>query len=128
VRCVISSLAVHHLDAEGKQALFRALAPRIEPGGALLIADVVAPVAEIVRKSHDQSWDRAAREQSLALTGSPATYERAKAEGWGYLDEEDDIDKPSPLFDQLKWLEEAGFSAVDCFWMRAGFAVYGGYR
>ena len=29
---------------------------------------------------------------------------------------------------QLRWLEEAGFSSVDCFWMRAGHAVYGGYR
>jgi len=35
---------------------------------------------------------------------------------------------PYRVFDQLKWLEEAGFSAVDCFWMRAGHAIYGGYK
>lgn len=128
VRCVVSSLAIHHLDAEGKQTLFRALRPRIERGGGLLIADVVAPVSDLVRKSHRAAWDRAARNQSLALTGSESLYDRAVADGWGYLDEEDGVDKPSQLFDQLKWLEEAGFGAVDCFWMRGGFAVYGGFR
>lgn len=130
VRCVVSSIAVHHLDAGGKRALFHELAPRIEEGGALLIADIVAPVTDRVRASHREFWGRAAREQSLALTGSEELYQRTVDEGWGYYDEaeHDPLDKPSPLFDQLKWLEEAGFSAVDCFWLRGGFAVYGGYR
>jgi hypothetical protein len=35
---------------------------------------------------------------------------------------------PSPLSEQLVWLREAGFASVDCFWLRAGHAVYGGYR
>ena len=35
---------------------------------------------------------------------------------------------PSPLFDQLAWLSEAGFEPVDCFWLLAGHAVYGGYK
>ena len=30
--------------------------------------------------------------------------------------------------DQLDWLREAGLSTVDCFWMQAGHAIYGGYR
>jgi hypothetical protein len=34
---------------------------------------------------------------------------------------------PDRVFEQLRWLEEAGFRAMDCFWMRAGHAVYGGY-
>ena len=37
-------------------------------------------------------------------------------------------DHPSCLSDQLVWLREAGFSVVDCFWMQAGHAVYGGYK
>lgn len=130
VRCVVSSIAVHHLDEDGKRALFHAVAARIEPGGALLIADIVAPVSDLVQRSHREFWGRAALEQSLDLTGSEELYERAVAEGWGYYDEaeHDPLDKPSLLFDQLKWLEEAGFSAVDCFWLRGGFAVFGGYR
>lgn len=130
VRCVVSSLALHHLDDAGKRDLFRALARRLEHGAALLIADIVAPASDIVRKSHRETWVRAAREQSLALTGSDSLYQRASDESWGYYDgvADDEIDTPSRLSDQLKWLEQAGFREVDCFWLRAGFAIYGGYR
>ena len=129
LRCVVSSLGIHHLDEGQKRDLFSRLARRIEPGGAILIADIVAPVSEHIKSAHNEIWHRCARRQSEELTGSLATYDRAVDEGWAYYAVEDDeVDKPSPLFDQLKWLEEAGLTIVDCFWMRAGFAVYGGYR
>ena len=38
------------------------------------------------------------------------------------------FDKPSPLFDQLKWLDEAGFTDVDVFWMKAGHAIFSGRK
>jgi tRNA (cmo5U34)-methyltransferase len=38
------------------------------------------------------------------------------------------MDKPSPIFEQLKWLETAGFTAVDVYWMQAGHAIYGGQK
>jgi hypothetical protein len=40
----------------------------------------------------------------------------------------DDIDKPSRLLDQLKWLEQAGFADVDVYWMLAGHAIFGGRK
>lgn len=130
VRCVISSIAIHHLDDEEKRGLFGKIVPRVETGGAFLIADIVAPASDLVLKSHREFWGRAAREQSLALTGSESLYQRAVSEGWGYYDdaEHDEMDKPSRLYDQLKWLEEAGLGDVDCFWLRGGFAIYGGYK
>lgn|SRR5690606_2213941 len=41
---------------------------------------------------------------------------------------EDDVDKPSRILDQLKWLEEAGFQRVDVYWMYAGHAIFGGEK
>ncbi len=38
------------------------------------------------------------------------------------------IDHPSLLSEQLFWLRDAGFNMVECFWMRAGHAVYGGFK
>ena len=38
LRCVLSSLCVHHLSDEGKRQLFNDMQPRLEPGGALLHA------------------------------------------------------------------------------------------
>ena len=40
---VVSCLAVHHLDAEGKQDLFRRIAEVLRPGGRLVLTDVVVP-------------------------------------------------------------------------------------
>jgi SAM-dependent methyltransferase len=33
-----------------------------------------------------------------------------------------------PLQDQLKWLKQAGFVDVQCFWKSANRAVFGGFR
>jgi hypothetical protein len=47
---------------------------------------------------------------------------------WNYYTHPHPIDKPSSLFDQLQWLSVAGFNIVDCFWMQAGHAVFGGFK
>jgi len=127
VRCFVSSLAIHHLDGGEKQELFRDLLARLEPGGALLIADLVEPVNHWARETYAVAWDAAVRDQARERE-APAAYERMR-QGWNYyVDPDVDFDKPSGLFEQLRWLREAGFSQVDCFWLRAGHAIYGGYR
>ena len=40
---VVSTLAVHHLDAAGKAALFARVAAALAPGGRFVLADVVVP-------------------------------------------------------------------------------------
>jgi tRNA (cmo5U34)-methyltransferase len=40
---VVSALAVHHLDPEGKRDLFCRVAERLAPGGRFVLADVVVP-------------------------------------------------------------------------------------
>lgn len=42
---VVSALAVHHLDGAGKQGLFSRVAGVLEPGGKLVLGDVVVPAA-----------------------------------------------------------------------------------
>ncbi|HEY7983937.1 MAG TPA: class I SAM-dependent methyltransferase [Ktedonobacterales bacterium] len=130
LRCVVSSLAVHHLTDEQKQSLFAELARRIEPGGALLLADIVEAANSRVEQVFARQWDESTRAQSLALHGDLSAYEAFHADNWNYYTGagKDDLDKPSRLADQLLWLRDAGFEQVDCFWMAAGHAIYGGYR
>jgi tRNA (cmo5U34)-methyltransferase len=127
-RCIVSSLAIHHLDDEGKRALYGNLFEHLAPGGVLIVADLVHPPNEQIAEAWANEWDRDVREQSLAKTGSLHAFERFK-EGWNHYRTPDvDFDKPSLLSDQLRWLEEIGFAGVGCYWLRAGHAVYGGYR
>lgn len=130
LRCVLSSLVVHHLTHEGKREMFRDVARRLEPGGALLLADLVAPANDRARRLFADQWNAAAQAQSQALAGDLSLYQRFREAEWNYYEmtEEDPIDHPSPLADQLQWLRDAGFSVADCFWMLAGHAIYGGFR
>ncbi len=127
-RCIVSSLAIHHLDDAGKRALFARLFEHLAPGGALLIADLVHPPTEQVADAWANEWDRDVREQSLARTGSLHAFELFQ-DGWNHYRTPDvEFDMPSLLSDQLRWLEEIGFTGIGCFWLRAGHAVYGGYK
>ncbi|HEY7094026.1 MAG TPA: class I SAM-dependent methyltransferase [Ktedonobacterales bacterium] len=125
---VVSSLCVHHLSGEGKRGLVAAVRERLSARGCLLIADLVRPQREEARGLFAATWDRSARERSRAQTGDAALFDLFVRENWNYYTYPDPFDQPSPLFDQLRWLKEAGFAVVDCFWMQAGHAIYGGYR
>ncbi len=131
LRAVLSSLCVHHLPAEGKQELFQDIATYLEPGGALLLADIIEPATPHVAQLFAQQYDEIVRQQSLALRGNLSGYEQFQAMKWNYFTYdygEQTYDQPSLLSDQLRWLSHAGFVHADCYWLRAGHAVYGGYR
>lgn len=128
-RSVVSSLAVHHLDDGGKQQLLTVVAARLEPGGALLIADVVQPATTIAQVQAARLWDAAVVER-CAAAGRPDALEIFRRERWNMfaLPQPDPEDHPAPLADQLLWLRDAGFRQVDVFWAHAGHAVFGGRR
>ncbi|MFO7321024.1 MAG: class I SAM-dependent methyltransferase [Chloroflexota bacterium] len=125
---VLSSLCVHHLSGPQKQFLFAAIAARLSDRGALLIADLVEPARGEARELFASTWDRTVELQSQALVGSDALARLFQQENWNHFRFPDPVDKPSPLFAQLQWLSAAGFAVVDCFWMQAGHAIYGGYK
>lgn len=128
VGAVVSSLVIHHLDDAAKQTLFKQIRERISPTGALLIADIVHPQRAEVNRVMARSYDSSVRARSIELTGDLRLWDRFDAEDWNHFRTPDhDLDKPSVLSEQLRWLTDAGFAAVDCFWMFGGHAIYGGY-
>ena len=128
VRVCLSSLVFHHLDGSGKQDLFARLFDRLEPGGALLFADVMEPRTERVRRHFAAAWEEEIRRRSVEIHGDGRAYEFFVGERWNIYDYPEPMDKPSTLPEQLRWMEEAGFEGVDVFWARAGHALLGGYR
>ncbi|MEG4391364.1 class I SAM-dependent methyltransferase [Microcoleus sp. BROC3] len=109
---VVSGLAIHHLDSEGKQKLFHKLFDSLNPGGILLIRDIVTGATPRLTQQYEQLWRQ---------------YMRANGEddaAWfqNYLKE----DIPSSVEDQTKWLAEAGFADAGCHWRYLNFAIFGG--
>jgi tRNA (cmo5U34)-methyltransferase len=130
VHAVVSSLTIHHLDGGEKQLLFRDMAELLEPGGVFLIADVIAPASRTGAELAANAWDAAVRKRALEIDGNLDAFAYFERERWNMYrhPDPDDIDKPSRLLDQLKWLEQAGFADVDVFWMQAGHALFGGRK
>ncbi len=129
LRCVLTSLAVHHLSDAGKRRLFADVAARLDRGGAFLLADLVQPATARIQRLFAAQWADAARAQSRPRAGGAGALRRFTRDGWNYYaaSDLDPYDQPSRLVDQLRWLREAGFDQVDCFWMHAGHAIFGGY-
>jgi SAM-dependent methyltransferase len=132
LRCVMSSLSVHHLSDAGKRQLFRNMFARLAPGGALLLADIIKPANQQIANLFARQYDEIVHQQSIAIRGDLSGYEQFQKEQWNYFTydygDPSSYDQPSLLHDQLRWLLEVRFSLVDCFWMRAGHAIYGGYK
>ncbi len=125
---VVSSLCVHHLDDIGKQTLFAAIQARLSDKGALLIADLVLPKNGCAQELFASTWDRMAESASIETTLSRDIFQLFVQEQWNIYRYPDNFDKPSPIYEQLQWLDTAGFNMVDVFWLQAGHAIYGGYK
>lgn len=128
VRAFLSCLVIHHVDGEAKRRLYAQLHARLESGGALLIADVIEPTSEPMRRHVAAAYYEEVRRQSLEFTGDLRAYEFFVENRWNIYEYPDPADIPSPLPDHLAWLSEAGFDPADVYWARAGHAVYGGFK
>ena len=123
---VISSYALHHLSADEKLSVLRAVVPAIRTGGWLLNADIV--VAD--------SPDIERRIQEIRVEGvtqrAPADDERfrsAVATSKYLADmEEAERDQPQTLADDLQVLRESGIENADVFWKEFREAVTGGSK
>lgn len=125
---VVSSLAVHHLTGEQKQQLYQDVHNMLAPGGSLVIADLVAPVGDRSHELARRMWDEWVKANADATGLGDEPYRAFHVLEWSCFEYPDDLDKPSPLPDQLRWLDEIGFVEVDAYWMKAGHAIFGGAK
>lgn len=124
----VSSLAIHHLDANEKKALFVDLNKALKPKGAFLIADLILPLSAESLLVAAKNWNEITKDHSLEFEGNLSAFDMFCKLEWNYFNYPSSTDKPSSLLDQLKWLEIAGFKNVEAFWIFAGHAIYGGYK
>lgn len=114
--------SIHHLDGQGKQALFRQVAARLRFGGLFLLSDRVMLPSAALFSLHSALWN-----YQRAKYGLPPAWE-----DFGYAAHLQALalqgDVPDTVEDQLLWLREAGFSAADCFYRLVERAIFGGLK
>ncbi|MFY1680446.1 class I SAM-dependent methyltransferase [Micromonospora sp. WMMD730] len=113
---VVSALAVHHLDDDGKRALYRRAAGALVPGGVFVNAEQVAGPTPTLDRRYDDVWLA-----QTAARGSDADEIAAARQRMRH-------DRPASVADQCRWLADAGLVDVDCFYKAWRFAVFGGRR
>jgi tRNA (cmo5U34)-methyltransferase len=123
---VMTSLAVHHLDAAGKQTLYRDLHSMLEPGGVFAMADLVEPTGARSRSIAANAWEDSVAAESKRLFGTDEALTAFVETDWNYfrLPGPDDFDMPSSAAEHLSWLTTAGFTEVDVVWLYAGHAIF----
>jgi tRNA (cmo5U34)-methyltransferase len=102
---VISNIAIHHLDAEGKQSLFRRVHDWLTEDGMLCFADQCAGETDDLYARHIENW----RQLSMEAGSTEAEWKM-------WMQHQAEHDHHDTLSDQMVWLREAGFPIVDCVW------------
>ena len=128
LRAIVSSLALHHVQHADKPAFYAALHERLAVGGALVIADLVAPASEAARVVAADGWDATVQAADAAAGAGGAAWQSFVAERWNWFRYPDAVDHPAPLAQELEWLRGAGFTGVDVVWADCGHAIFGGFR
>lgn len=119
VDAVLTSLSVHHLPDERKQGLFSEILAHLAPGGWYFNYDPVRPTdpraGAIWERVTDAEDADAARKRH-----HPTAAERAR--------HDNHVRYIIPLASQLEYLRSAGFEAIDVFWKRLDYVIYGGCK
>jgi tRNA (cmo5U34)-methyltransferase len=116
---VVTSMCVHHLPDERKQALFAEIFGRLAPGGWYLNYDPVRAEDPVVEATwarvndHDDPDAAARRRHRTAL-------DQAR---W-----DNHVRYIIPLGRQLGYLRSAGFEGIDVYWKQLDNVIYGGRR
>jgi tRNA (cmo5U34)-methyltransferase len=108
---VISSLAIHHLEDADKQSWFKRIFAALRPGGAVINVDQIKG-----EPPFDQLyWNTWLSEIRKAGASEPRIQTSVKRRR--------EFDRDACLYDQLRWLAEAGFVA-DCIYKHYFVAVF----
>lgn len=108
---IVSSLSIHHLTDEEKQAFYQQAYSMLNKDGIFINADQVLGHTPYIEELYKQDWGNKIENSGLSQQQVEAAYERTK------------LDKMTSLANQLTWLSDSGFRDVDCVYKYFNFVV-----
>jgi tRNA (cmo5U34)-methyltransferase len=114
---VISSLSIHHLTHEDKQALFKRVYRMLRSPGVFINIDQIKGETQTLRDLYWSHWLERVRWQGATEQQIKESIERRQTY---------DID--ASLSDQLEWLRQANFVDVDCVYKNYFVGVFYGKK
>jgi tRNA (cmo5U34)-methyltransferase len=122
---VVSGFAIHHLTHERKRMLFKEIFGLLQPGAMFVnVEHVASPTRWAEVRFDDAMIDSLADYQVQAGMGE--TREQIAHEYHGREDKAANI--LAPVDEQSRWLIEAGFDDVDCYFKYFELAVLAGRK
>lgn len=113
---IVSALSIHHLTDSEKKVLYKNTYDNLCDGGVFINADQILGNTEFIDSMYKMDWKRKVEASELQKEDILSAYERTK------------LDKMSTLESQIGWLNEAGFSDVDCVYKYYNFVVLFGRK
>jgi tRNA (cmo5U34)-methyltransferase len=115
----VTSQCVHHLPDERKRTLFREIFERLKPGAWYINFDPIKAGSQAVEHVWQRVNDR---------YDPQAAYKRTHRSPQEQAQYENHVRYMIPLEPQLGFLREAGFEAIDVYWKRLDYVIYGGRK
>ncbi len=111
----VAARSIHHLPAEQKRSLYKAIYDKLNSGGAFFNVDQVGADDDYLKGHyrHANAYMRGERPDRMVI---PAPRPPSPSHFWDTLPE------------HMSFLRDAGFTSPDCFWKRNTNTVIGGFK
>ena len=119
-RChaVVASLALHHVgDQADKRDLYGGILEALEPGGLVVVGDLLVHPEGPERRRMLEDWYRHMHRNGISRAEAEAHFAQ-------WAEEDHYVSLP----DELALIGAAGFARPECFWRDGGLAVYGAFK
>jgi tRNA (cmo5U34)-methyltransferase len=113
---VVSSLSIHHLTDTEKRLLFKEIHTILNNNGFFINGDQFIHKSAYIEDKIQNKWKNKIANSNLKKEDIEAAYERMK------------MDKPASTNNNMKWMEEAGFTHVELIYKYFPFGVIFGLK
>lgn len=120
----VSSMAIHHLEMREKAALFQLIASHLSPGGRFVDVDAVLPPSEELEQWYFAIW----KDWLVNMMARYDIRDEVPEDMLRRYKDPSSMNRPDTLESQLRALEAAGLSEVDCYFKNGIFVVFGGRK